>query len=672
MGQGVVLFFGILKIDDLCTQFHLQLVADQKRSSVCVVGIYSDVTAFGLHINQLLRDCSSSSAYVRMFGENLPAIPSSYLAASPSPLLDSKATACASSTSDGDVVHKETAKNVATGESSDSTPKRSDPMQLNKSTYDIVEITAREKLESIQKECHVKIRKESVPGSANTEVLLVVESNSSNCDIQHAAELLKQECLMVSGALKREVKIPLKRGANVVALKQTKWEEMRVKATFTNDQCTVYGLEEDVRAAEKQIGHLLRRTPLSEATEGFEANFTLQGGQTIIVKKGNIVNEDVDVIVNAANSNLQHDGGVAAAICKAAGGTSFREECARLVRKRGRVTEGDAVCSRAGLLPYKAIVHAVAPRWSHWSTEHKRIISLLEKACYNSLHLADKSNGTSVAIPGLGSGVFGVPKDVCAQALFVGTERFFQTNRSSVIRRVVFIDLDDSSVAEFTKEARKRYGDTSASYTTQANRDAKGSDGTFAQFFQTLKSFVPFLDSKDTSKPTTDKDKSAEHEQCPICYDRDVNMSLPCSHRFCQQCIDQWAKQKKLTCPTCSRPFGKVEGNQPKGGNMTTTIFKTTSLPGYERCGTIELRYNIPSGWQGSEHPNPGQRHHGTTRIGYLPNNQEGQELLSLLRKAFEARLVFTVGRSITTGVDNVVTWNDIHHKTNMYGGPQK
>jgi len=46
--------------------------------------------------------------------------------------------------------------------------------------------------------------------------------------------------------------------------------------------------------------------------------------------------------------------------------------------------------------------------------------------------------------------------------------------------------------------------------------------------------------------------------------------------------------------------------------------------------------------------------------------------VLQLLRRAFEARLVFTVGTSVRTGRHNQVTWNDIHHKTNMYGGPQE
>uniref|UniRef100_F6SQA2 E3 ubiquitin-protein ligase n=1 Tax=Ciona intestinalis TaxID=7719 RepID=F6SQA2_CIOIN len=53
----------------------------------------------------------------------------------------------------------------------------------------------------------------------------------------------------------------------------------------------------------------------------------------------------------------------------------------------------------------------------------------------------------------------------------------------------------------------------------------------------------------------------------------------------------------------------------------------------------------------------------------YLPDNGEGREVLRLLKKAFFARLIFTIGRSVTTGLDNQIIWNGIHHKTNTHGG---
>ncbi|MEQ2290137.1 E3 ubiquitin-protein ligase dtx3l, partial [Ameca splendens] len=71
------------------------------------------------------------------------------------------------------------------------------------------------------------------------------------------------------------------------------------------------------------------------------------------------------------------------------------------------------------------------------------------------------------------------------------------------------------------------------------------------------------------------------------------------------------------------------------------------------------------------KHPNPGQYYAGTTRYAYLPDNKEGNEVLKLLKKAFDQRLIFTVGTSRTSGAEGVVTWNDIHHKTSPIGGPE-
>ena len=60
------------------------------------------------------------------------------------------------------------------------------------------------------------------------------------------------------------------------------------------------------------------------------------------------------------------------------------------------------------------------------------------------------------------------------------------------------------------------------------------------------------------------------------------------------------------------------------------------------------------------QHPNPGKAYGPLQRCAYLPDNNEGNEILGLLRRAFDARLLFTFGRSVTTGKEGVITWNDI------------
>ena len=68
-----------------------------------------------------------------------------------------------------------------------------------------------------------------------------------------------------------------------------------------------------------------------------------------------------------------------------------------------------------------------------------------------------------------------------------------------------------------------------------------------------------------------------------------------------------------------------------------------------------------------AHHPHPGRRYTGIFRQAYLPNNEEGRVVLALLQRAFEAGLVFTIGESRTTGAEDVLTWNDIHHKTKVH-----
>jgi deltex-like protein len=152
-----------------------------------------------------------------------------------------------------------------------------------------------------------------------------------------------------------------------------------------------------------------------------------------------------------------------------------------------------------------------------------------------------------------------------------------------------------------------------------------------------------------------------------------------CKHNFHESCIDQWFRSTgKQSCPTCGYIYGITKGPQPPNGQMLIK-YLPTSLPGYDyipngphQGPTIEITYIIPSGRQGPLNPSPNESYSGTTRRAYLPNNKEGREILSLLQRAFHDQHIFTIGRSSTTGQNNVVTWNDIHHKTSIHGGPQK
>ena len=86
--------------------------------------------------------------------------------------------------------------------------------------------------------------------------------------------------------------------------------------------------------------------------------------------------------------------------------------------------------------------------------------------------------------------------------------------------------------------------------------------------------------------------------------------------------------------------------------------------------GTIAITYSIPAGVQGEEHPPPGQPYHtpGFPRTAFLPATREGRKVLDLLATAFRRRLLFTVGRSLSLGQEDCVTWAEVHHKTQQQG----
>uniref|UniRef100_A0A2K6Q8I1 E3 ubiquitin-protein ligase n=1 Tax=Rhinopithecus roxellana TaxID=61622 RepID=A0A2K6Q8I1_RHIRO len=185
-------------------------------------------------------------------------------------------------------------------------------------------------------------------------------------------------------------------------------------------------------------------------------------------------------------------------------------------------------------------------------------------------------------------------------------------------------------------------------------------------------------DSKAASPPlkgsvsseASELDKK-EEGICVICMDTISNKEvLPtCKHEFCGPCISK-AMSYKPVCPTCQTSYGVHKGNQPEG-SMIVTVSRD-SLPGYESCGTIVINYSMKGGIQTGEHPNPGKRYPGTQRTAYLPDNEEGRKVSKLLRKAFDQKLIFTVGYSCVLGTSDVITWNDIHHKTSKFGGPEK
>jgi len=167
-------------------------------------------------------------------------------------------------------------------------------------------------------------------------------------------------------------------------------------------------------------------------------------GKTLRLVKGDITERDVDAIVNAANSYLQHGGGVAGAIVKK-GGHIIQAESNRI----GYTPVGTAVITGAGSLPARYVIHAVGPRMGEGDEDKK-----LKNAVKNSLRLASEKGIKSISIPAISAGIFGFPKDRCAKILVEEAIRFLKEETTS-LELVEFCIYDDATAFHFEEEFKK-------------------------------------------------------------------------------------------------------------------------------------------------------------------------------------------------------------------------
>lgn len=185
---------------------------------------------------------------------------------------------------------------------------------------------------------------------------------------------------------------------------------------------------------------------------------SLSNGVSFSLYQSDITDESVDAIVNAANERLQHAGGVAAAIVLK-GGRQIEEESRQIMMHRNKrpLNVGDAVYTKGGNLSCRYVIHTVGPRWSDYNRQ--RSISLLQRACMESLYLAAELKLSSIALPAVSSGIFGMPKSLCAQVMFTAIEEFSSSTDSKVntLRDVRIVIIDDQTISVFREEFVKRY-----------------------------------------------------------------------------------------------------------------------------------------------------------------------------------------------------------------------
>lgn len=157
---------------------------------------------------------------------------------------------------------------------------------------------------------------------------------------------------------------------------------------------------------------------------------------------GDITDREVDAIVNPANSELQHGGGVAGLIVKK-GGYIIQEES----NKIGYVPVGEAVITGAGSLKAKFVIHTVGPIYGEGDEDNK-----LKSAIINTLNLANQKRLQSISLPAISAGVFGFPKDRCAEILVTEAIKFIKNNPNISLEIIEFCIYNEDVLVFFKKE----------------------------------------------------------------------------------------------------------------------------------------------------------------------------------------------------------------------------
>lgn len=187
------------------------------------------------------------------------------------------------------------------------------------------------------------------------------------------------------------------------------------------------------------------------------------------------------------------------------------------------------------------------------------------------------------------------------------------------------------------------------------------------------------LPSSDTSMLETPKEGTFNsNDQCVMCIDplghdaTKLSKSKKCNHVFHKQCLLKELRHRSK-CPVCQMGIEVPIGTSPSG-EMRVSTNKNMSCEGFSSVGTIVIDYKMFSGVQKEYHNETGRSFEGVNRRAFLPDNEDGRNLLKRLNWAFSHGLIFRIGTSATTGQSGVITWSSVHHKTKRtkgaYGWP--
>ena len=160
---------------------------------------------------------------------------------------------------------------------------------------------------------------------------------------------------------------------------------------------------------------------------------------------GDITEEHVDAIVNAANKTLQHGGGVARVIARK-GGKIIQQQSDAWIREHGPITHDSPAFTECGALPCRYVIHAVGPIMGEGNENEK-----LASAITGTLKLADRLGIHSLAFTAISTGIYHFPKEKAAQIFFQTIPSYFAEHPNSSLDLVRLVVFDKTTRTIFLK-----------------------------------------------------------------------------------------------------------------------------------------------------------------------------------------------------------------------------
>ena len=175
----------------------------------------------------------------------------------------------------------------------------------------------------------------------------------------------------------------------------------------------------------------------------------LPSGRVLYLKKGNIALEEVNIIVNASNGKLKHEGGVARAINEASNGF-IQKRSNQVMAERSRDAKvGELVVTKTGSsLKCQYVIHAVGPRYAQHGAQCD---DLLRNMVHDILSEADRLRAKSIAIPAISSGIFGVPNDVVAKCVIQSIIRYDHIPMEC-LSEIKIVIIDEHTLSVFASQ----------------------------------------------------------------------------------------------------------------------------------------------------------------------------------------------------------------------------